>query len=161
MLGASSFVVVMTDYSRSALTCTCQDTGLLGLYVHRRSCTVLQRQPQMDQQLLDEVLSCIIWTFLDYASTHSISMKALKVMEDQESLSSHDLDHLDIIDQENCIYGGRPLTINVNNISNSLNLWCTFILLLWKKYENRCILIEIVHCLSKSFYIFLVSQNFV
>ena len=51
-------------------------------------------------------------------------------MKDQESLSSHDLDHLDIIDQENCIYGGRPLTINVNNISDSLNLWYTFILLL-------------------------------
>ena len=49
-------------------------------------------------------------------------MKALKVMKDQESLSSHDLDHLDIIDQENCIYGGRPLTINVNNISDSLIL---------------------------------------
>ena len=55
MLGASSFVVVMTDYSRSGLTCTCQDAGLLGLYVHRRSCTVLQRQPQLNQQLLDEV----------------------------------------------------------------------------------------------------------
>jgi len=100
MLGASSFVVVMTDYSQSALTCTCQDAGFLGLYVNRRSCSVLQRQPQLDQQLLDE---------------------ALKLMKDQESLTPHDLDHLDIIDQENCIYGGRPLTINVNNISDSLN----------------------------------------
>ena len=55
MLGASSFVVVMTDYTQSALTCTCQDAGFLGLYVNRRSCSVLQRQPQLDQQLLDEV----------------------------------------------------------------------------------------------------------
>ena len=64
VLGASSFVVVMTDYSRSGLTCTCQDAGLLGLYVHRRSCTVLQRQPRLDQQLLDEVLSSITYCFL-------------------------------------------------------------------------------------------------
>lgn len=100
MLGASSYVVVATDYARTALTCTCQDAGLLGLYVNRRSCSVLQRQPQVDNNLLDEVL---------------------ELMKEEEGLTSHDLDHMDLIDQENCNYGGRPLTINVNNISESLN----------------------------------------
>ena len=122
MLGASSFVVVMTDYSQSALTCTCQDAGLLGLYVNRRSCSVLQRQPQLDQQLLDEVSTyCLSLFFCISIFNLNNLLKALKLMKDQESLSPHDLDHLDIIDQENCIYGGRPLTINVNNISDSLN----------------------------------------
>ena len=56
MLGASSFVVVTTDYSASALTCTCQDVGLAGLlYINRRSCSVLQRSPDLDMDILDSV----------------------------------------------------------------------------------------------------------
>ena len=56
MLGASSFVVVTTDYSASALTCTCQDVGLAGLlYLNRRSCSVLQRSPDLDMDILDSV----------------------------------------------------------------------------------------------------------
>ena len=56
MLGASSLVVVTTDYSASALTCTCQDVGLAGLlYLNRRSCSVLQRSPDLDMDILDSV----------------------------------------------------------------------------------------------------------
>ena len=57
-------------------------------------------------------------------------------MKEEEGLTSHDLDHMDLIDQENCNYGGRPLTINVNNISESLNFWW-FRDFYYKIYENR------------------------
>ena len=43
-----------------------------------------------------------------------------KILE-QEDMTPHDLEHLNYIDQESCNYGGRPLTINVNNISDTLH----------------------------------------
>ena len=43
-----------------------------------------------------------------------------KILE-QEDMTPHDLEHLNYIDQESCSYGGRPLTINLNNISDTLH----------------------------------------
>jgi hypothetical protein len=40
-----------TDYSRTALVCTCQSQNLLSLWtIHRRSCTILQREPILDKE---------------------------------------------------------------------------------------------------------------
>ena len=60
MIGASTFVVISSNYSSSAITCTCQDTGLIGLvYLHRRSCSLLQRNPEFNENLFNSVSSFI------------------------------------------------------------------------------------------------------
>ena len=56
MVGSSTFVIISTDYNSSALTCTCQDTSIIGLmFVHRRSCSILQRDPELDAEILASV----------------------------------------------------------------------------------------------------------
>merc|ERR550539_69129 len=43
--GPSSFVIMDTDYNDYALLCTCQSAGLIVTTLHRRSCTILGREP--------------------------------------------------------------------------------------------------------------------
>jgi len=54
-LGASSFVVMDTDYDNYALVCTCQAKEILFLTFHRRSCTILQREPVPDEEISRKV----------------------------------------------------------------------------------------------------------
>ena len=55
--GSASFVVMDTDYENYALICTCQSKKILfdALTFHRRSCTILQRTPERDTTIVDEV----------------------------------------------------------------------------------------------------------
>ena len=55
--GSASFVVLDTDYENYALVCTCQSKRILfdALTFHRRSCTILQRTPERDTTITDEV----------------------------------------------------------------------------------------------------------
>ena len=57
--GSASFVVMDTDYENYALICTCQSKKILfdALTFHRRSCTILQRSPERDTTIVDEVVS--------------------------------------------------------------------------------------------------------
>ena len=55
--GSASFVVLDTNYENYALVCTCQSKRILfdALTFHRRSCTILQRTPERDTTITDEV----------------------------------------------------------------------------------------------------------
>ena len=55
--GSASFVVMDTDYDNYAMICTCQSKKILfdALTFHRRSCTILQRSPERDTTITNEV----------------------------------------------------------------------------------------------------------
>ena len=42
-------------------------------------------------------------------------MKDILLAEPALSDAEHDVDHLDVIDHDNCVYSGRPLTIDVDD----------------------------------------------
>ncbi len=49
-------MVMDTDYNNYALLCTCQEKSLLSLVTfHRRSCTILQREPIRDPEVSQRV----------------------------------------------------------------------------------------------------------
>ena len=45
LIGAASYTVLAANYSSHGLVCTCQDVDLILTAAHRRSCSILQRQP--------------------------------------------------------------------------------------------------------------------
>merc|ERR1712213_263755 len=51
VVGSSSFIVMDTDYDTYGMVCTCQDVDLFLAYVHRRSCSILQRQKEEDPEI--------------------------------------------------------------------------------------------------------------
>lgn len=55
--GSASFVVLDTDYENYALVCTCQSKRILfdALTFHRRSCTILQRTPEIDTSITNQM----------------------------------------------------------------------------------------------------------
>merc|ERR1712020_611602 len=55
VVGSSSFTVMDTDYDNHAMVCTCQDVDLFLSYVHRRSCSILQRQPEEDPKITNRM----------------------------------------------------------------------------------------------------------
>ena len=56
LLGTASFVILDTDYNNYAFLCTCQSKSVLGfLTFHRRSCTILQRSPERDSEIVRQV----------------------------------------------------------------------------------------------------------
>ena len=67
LIGSASFVVLDTDYDNYGLICTCQDVNLYLLYTHRRSCSLLHRNPAADnsptsaqmKELLDSQVSLL------------------------------------------------------------------------------------------------------
>merc|ERR1712241_248808 len=84
LYGPSSFVIMDTDYNDYALLCTCQSAGLIITTLHRRSCTILGREPVRNPD----------------------TMRKLKDFLDQRLITgdqpfSHDFD---IIDHRNCNY---------------------------------------------------------
>merc|ERR1712020_236620 len=93
VVGSSSFTVMDTDYDNHAMVCTCQDVDLFLSYVHRRSCSILQRQPEEDPEITN-------------------NMKEL--IDSQIENASHDFD---IIKQEGCEHGKeKVLNIDVDKI---------------------------------------------
>lgn len=68
-LGSSSYIVLETDYISSGLLCTCQELNVLSLfYVHRVSCSLLQRKPEEDPALTEKMETVLLSTGLPYAS---------------------------------------------------------------------------------------------
>ena len=71
IIGSASFVVLDTDYDNYGLICTCQDVNLYLLYTHRRSCSLLHRNPVADnsptsaqmKKLLDSQVSLLLITW--------------------------------------------------------------------------------------------------
>jgi len=93
VVGSSSFTVMDTDYDNHAMVCTCQDVDLFLSYVHRRSCSILQRQPEEDPE---------------------ITNKMKELIDSQIENASHDFD---IIKQEGCEHGKeKVLNIDVDKI---------------------------------------------
>ena len=83
-----------TDYSESGLVCTCQDINLLFTFAHRRSCSILHRDPQADNALSSARLKSLLNRQVDDAS--------------------HDFDQ---IKHEDCKYGDDSgFNINVDKI---------------------------------------------
>jgi len=96
LIGSASFVVLDTDYDNYGLICTCQDVNLYLLYTHRRSCSLLHRNPGADN------------------SPTSAQMKEL--LDSQVDDASHDFD---VISHEDCSYDtDKGLHINVDEILN-------------------------------------------
>merc|ERR1711902_371891 len=93
VVGSSSFTVMDTDYDSYAMICTCQDMDLFLSYVHRRSCSILQRSSTEDTDITER-------------------MSAL--LDGQIEEASHDFDR---IKQEGCEYNKeKVLNIDVDKI---------------------------------------------
>merc|ERR1711910_271462 len=93
VVGSSSFTVMDTDYDTHAMVCTCQDVDLFLSYVHRRSCSILQRQAEEDPE---------------------ITKKMKELIDSQIENASHDFD---VIKQEGCEHGKeKVLNIDVDKI---------------------------------------------
>jgi len=93
--GASSFVVMDTDYNSYGLICTCQDFDAFFATFHRRSCSILQREQTEDTDITAQMKQKLN-TFIDDAS--------------------HDFDK---IKQTGCDYSkDKVLTIDVDKIIN-------------------------------------------
>ena len=87
-------MVLDTDYSESGLVCTCQDINLLFTFAHRRSCSILHRDPQAD-------------------NTES-SARLKSILNSQVEDAAHDFDE---IKHEDCNYGDDSgFNINVDKI---------------------------------------------
>merc|ERR1711988_1099028 len=92
LLGASSFVVLDTDYQNSALLCTCQDLNLFITKAHRRSCSILQRKALEDTSIIEQMFG---------------------ILDSQLDDASHDFNR---IKQEDCDYGEDGFKIDVDKI---------------------------------------------
>merc|ERR1712013_197286 len=93
VVGSSGFTVMDTDYDTHAMVCTCQDVDLFLSYVHRRSCSILQRQAEEDPE---------------------VTKKMKELIDSQIENASHDFD---IIKQEACEHGKeKVLNIDVDKI---------------------------------------------
>jgi len=101
--GPSSFVIMDTDYNDYALLCTCQSAGLIITTLHRRSCTILGREPIRNPD----------------------TMKRLKDFLDERLVTgdqpfSHDFD---IIDQRNCDYDStQGLNLDLDKVLGGGNV---------------------------------------
>ncbi|TRY76510.1 hypothetical protein TCAL_11401 [Tigriopus californicus] len=100
ILGSASFNVMDTDYDKYALLCTCQAKSLLLLSFHRRSCTILQREPIPDAEISKKL--------------HDLLNAKVEVSGESE-LPDHDFD---LVDHSNCDYSDREkgLQIDVDKI---------------------------------------------
>jgi len=98
--GSASFVMD-TDYQNYALVCTCQSKRILfdALTFHRRSCTILQRTPERDTSITNEM--------------HE--MLNAQVPIDDGELADHDFD---VVRHDGCNYkdDGKGLQIDVEKI---------------------------------------------
>jgi len=93
VIGASSYVVMDTDYDTYGMVCTCQDMDLFFTFAHRRSCSILQRNP------IEE---------------NSITEKMAALIDEAVNDASHDFDK---IKQEGCDYDKeKVLNIDVDKI---------------------------------------------
>merc|ERR1711902_371740 len=93
VVGSSSFIVMDTDYDTYAMVCTCQDVDLFLSYVHRRSCSILQRNEEEDPE---------------------ITRKMKELVDSQVDNASHDFGK---IKQEGCEHGkDTVLNIDVDKI---------------------------------------------
>ena len=55
VVGSSSYIVMDTDYDNYGMVCTCQDMDLFFTYAHRRSCSILQRDPTEDENITERM----------------------------------------------------------------------------------------------------------
>merc|ERR1712018_881024 len=99
--GSASFVVMDTDYENYALICTCQSKKILfdALTFHRRSCTILQRTPEIDTTIVDEMKDLL----------------NSQVKMDDGELADHDFDN---VRHDNCNYNDdeKGLQIDIERI---------------------------------------------
>ena len=90
-----------------------QDVHLLALiFAHRRSCSLLQRDPNEEKSINQKVYGLYFGFgkefFFSKLKDVLLHNPGLKDAED-------DINHLDTIDHTNCVYGDRPLTIDVDD----------------------------------------------
>jgi len=102
LLGTASFVILDTDYNNYAFLCTCQSKSVLGfLTFHRRSCTILQRSPERDSEIVRQM--------------HNLLNEQIP---DDDEPADHDFD---VISQSGCDYeeNGKGLQLDVDKIIGS------------------------------------------
>jgi len=68
LIGSASFVVLDTDYDNYGLICTCQDMNLWVTYAHRRSCSLLHRDPEADNTVTADNMKKLLDSQVDDAS---------------------------------------------------------------------------------------------
>ena len=72
----------------------------------------MQRQPAQDPTITQKVELRIVD---NYSGVSHPQMKDLLLSEPALSNAQHEVEHLDVIDQSDCVYGERPLTIDVDD----------------------------------------------
>merc|ERR1711915_398876 len=93
VVGSSSFTVMDTDYENHAMVCTCQDVDLFLSYVHRRSCSILQRVPEEDP-VITEKMKGLIDSQIDNASHDFDKIKQDGCQYDKEKVLNIDVDKI-------------------------------------------------------------------
>jgi len=95
--GPSSYVIMDTDYNDYALLCTCQSAGLVITTLHRRSCTILGREPVRNPDTMRKLKN-----FLDQ-----------RLVDGDAPFSSD----FDIIDHRNCDYDStQGLNLDLDSV---------------------------------------------
>merc|ERR1712156_625688 len=93
VVGSSSFTVMDTDYDTHAMVCTCQDVDLFLSYVHRRSCSILQRVPEEDPAITEKMKG-LIDSQIDNASHDFDKIKQDGCQYDKEKVLNIDVDKI-------------------------------------------------------------------
>merc|ERR1739838_593514 len=93
VVGASSFTVMDTDYDNHAMVCTCQDVDLFFSYVHRRSCSILQRSKEEDPAIIKK-MSELIDSQIENASHDFDKIKQVGCEHGKEKVLNIDVDKI-------------------------------------------------------------------
>jgi len=93
VVGSSSFTVMDTDYDIHAMVCTCQDIDLFFSYVHRRSCSILQRAKEEDIEITKK-MSELIDSQIDNASHDFDKIKQVGCEHGKEKVLNIDVDKI-------------------------------------------------------------------
>jgi len=106
VLGSAEYTLMDTEYDSYAMLCTCQQTKLIFdiLTWHRRSCTILQRAPERNSDLVSKM--------------HDLLNNQVGRSDPDEDQPDHDFD---IIRHDRCDYedNGKGLQIDVDKILDS------------------------------------------
>merc|ERR1712215_351456 len=93
VVGSSSFIVMDTDYDNHAMVCTCQDVDLFFSYVHRRSCSILQRLKEEDIEITNKMKE-LLDAQIENASHDFDKIEQAECDHDKEKVLNIDVDKI-------------------------------------------------------------------
>merc|ERR1712055_1284354 len=93
VVGSSSFTLMDTDYDTHAMVCTCQDVDLFFSYVHRRSCSILQRAKEEDIEITNKMKE-LLDSQIENASHDFDKIEQAECEHDKEKVLNIDVDKI-------------------------------------------------------------------